>query len=793
MRIPLSWLSDFIDIEASNTQIAHVLTELGLEVDAIENITPQFNGVVIGEVMDAKPHPDADKLVVAQVSDGTETVQVVCGASNCRPGIKVAFAKIGAALQNPDGTSFKIKKSKLRGVESSGMLCAADELGLAAVNEGIMELGDAFTVGADLAAQYGDTVFEISLTPNLGHCFSVLGVARELAAAFERPVTMPKVSLGTPEKSSKSVKINVKDFERCPRYSARLITGVKIAPSPEWLQKKLLAAGMRPINNVVDITNYVLFELGQPLHAFDYNKIQGQEVIVRTANEKELFKTLDGKERILTSEDLVIADQKKILAIGGVMGGLDSEVNDQTTDVLLESAYFAPFTIRRTSRRLGLQTEASKRFERGTDPNMVVFALDRAAELICSIAGGKIASEAIDMKNDAFAPLVVDCRLPRVNQMLGIPLSLSEVESALQRLHMQTQVVGHDVLKVTVPTYRSDVTQEIDLIEEVARMYGYNNIRREIETYRASEQPHSPIFLFEREMRANLCGEGLQELLTCDLISPKLQQFVQNANEEPVTVLNPVSEDQSVLRTSLMPGLLELVRYNQDHQIHDVAGFEIGKVYFKDNNGYREQVAAGIVMTGKQRPDSWDQKPLDVDFYDLKGVIENILAQLGIENTSFKKSRFNALHPGRQASVFIGEMEVATIGEVHPAILREMGINQPVLFAEISLKDLLQRRKKDIKMQPLAKYPGSERDWTITLEETTPIQTIFDAVQTVPSRLLEKVTLKDIFRHETKVGKGLKNATFHFVYRDQKKTLSQEAVETEHARIIDETNKTLTR
>lgn len=793
MRIPLSWLSEFIDIEASNSQIAHTLTDLGLEVDAIDSLTPPFAGVVIGEVLETKQHPDADKLTVAQVTDGSETVQVVCGASNCRPGIKVAFAKIGACLQNADGTTFKIKKSKLRGVESSGMLCAADELGLAALNEGIMELGESSHVGSDLAGAYADTVFEISLTPNLGHCFSVLGVARELAAAFSKQVKLPSVNVTKAIATDKKVKVTVKDFERCPRYSARLITGVKIAPSPEWLQKKLLSAGLRPINNVVDATNYVLFELGQPLHAFDYDKIQGQEIIVRTAQENETFKTLDDKERILTSQDLVIADGKKILAIGGVMGGLDSEVNNETTSVLLESAYFAPYTIRRTSRRLNLHTEASKRFERGTDPNIVVFALDRAAELICSIAGGNIASDAIDVKNDAFAPLVIDCRLERVNAMLGIPLSLSEVEAALNRLNMQTKAVGHDVVKVIVPTYRSDVTEEIDLIEEIARMYGYNNITNDLETYRASEQPHSPIFLFEREMRRRLCGEGLQEFLTCDLISPKLQTFVQNGTQEPVKVLNPVSEEQSVLRTSLLPGLLELVRYNQDHQMHDVSGFEIGKVYFKDSTSYREQVVAGLVMTGLQRPNSWDQKPHPVDFYDLKGVLENIIEQLGIEKALFKRSKFNALHPGRQASLFIGEMEIATIGEVHPSILREMGINQPVLFAEISLQDLMQKRKKETKMAPLAKYPGSERDWTVTLAETTPVQTVVDALQSVPSRLLETVELKDLFRDEARVGKGLKNATFHFVYRDQKKTLSQDAVETEHARIIDEANKTLTR
>lgn len=793
MRIPLSWLSEFIQIPASNSEISHTLTNLGLEVDAVEDVSPSFSGVVVGKVLEAKKHPDAEKLTVAQVTDGTETVQVVCAASNCRPGINVAFAKIGASLQNPDGSTTKIKKSKLRGVESSGMLCAADELGFGGEHEGIMELGDSLPLGTDLSKQYSDTVFEISLTPNLGHCFSVLGVARELAAGYGKQVTMPKVRI--PQSAPNKLKVSIKDFDRCPRYASRFISGVKVAPSPEWLQKKLIAAGMRPINNVVDITNYVLLELGHPLHAFDASKIEGNEIIARSATAGESFTTLDGKERVLTHEDLVIADPKKILAIGGVMGGQDSEVTGTTTDIVLESAYFAPFTIRRSSRRLGIQTEASKRFERGADPNMVPLALDRAAEMIRDIAGGTIA-DVIDVKRSEFAPLKITCRLKRVNEILGVTLSLSEVESALNRLHMKTEATDINTLQVTVPTYRSDVTHEIDLIEEVARIYGYNNLKKEIDTYRSSEQPHSPLFLFERELRHRLCGEGLQEFLSCDLISPKLQQLIQNSDADKnraVTVLNPVSEEQSVLRTSLMPGLLELVRYNQDHQMHDISGFEIGRVYFRGTEGYREQLVAGLVMAGKQRPNSWDQKPNQVDFFDLKGIVENVIEYLGISNTVFKKSSFNSLHPGRQASLYVGEMEIATIGEVHPSILRDLGINQPVLFAEMSLQDLMQKRKANVKMQPLAKYPGSERDWTITLTEATPIDAVFQAIHAIPSRLLETVTLKDIFRHETKVGKGMKNATFHFIYRDLKKTLSQEAVETEHARIIDESNKTLKR
>lgn len=793
MRIPLSWLSDFITIEASDSLIAQTLTDLGLEVDAIERMSPAFSGVVVGKVLEAAPHPDAEKLTIAQVTDGQETLQIVCGASNCRPGITVALAKIGATLQEPDGKSFKIKKSKLRGVESNGMLCAADELGLTGYNEGIMELGEGTALGKDLAEHYADTVLEISLTPNLGHCFGLLGIARELAASFQKPIIMPNHRV-PPKKNDAGVRVTVADYERCPRYAARILENVKVAPSPEWLQKRLIAAGFRPINNVVDITNYVLLELGHPLHAFDLSKIKGKEILVRTAKEGESFKTLDEKERILTAEDIVISDVEKVLALGGVMGGAESEVTNKTTSILLESAYFSPQPIRRTSKRHSLQTEASKRFERGTDPNIVPIALDRAAVMICEIAGATVASDAIDVKQRNFDPLILTCRLARVNAMLGINLSLSEVETALSRLHMQTALADQDILKVTVPTYRTDITEEIDLIEEVARVYGYNNILKEVESYRTSDLDHSPQFLFEREMRLRLCGEGLQEFMTCDLIGPTIQRIINaDQDEKTITVMNPVSEEQSILRTSLLPGLLTIVRYNQDHQVEDIAGFEIGRVYFKEKEGYAEQLAVGIVLSGKQRPDSWDQKPEMVDFFDLKGILDNLFIALGISNPIYKKSRFASLHPGRQASIFVGDLELATIGEVHPSILRKLDIDQPVLFAEISLQDLLKKRKHATQMQPLPKYPGSERDWTITLKEETPIQSILDIIQKIPSRILQTVRLKDLFRDEQKVGKGLKNATLHFVYRDLNKTLSQEAVETEHARIIDETNKTLTR
>lgn len=643
-----------------------------------------------------------------------------------------------------------------------------------------------------------DTVLEVSLTPNLGHCMSILGVARELAAVYRTPVVIPPCDLkeGSGKNIEASVSLSVVDAVRCPRYACRLIKNVTIAPSPEWLQQALLASGLRPVNNIVDITNYVLLELGHPLHAFDFDCLKGGSITVRTAEKGTKFTTLDGKERILSETDLLICDAKDPVAIAGVMGGADSEVSDATKNILLESAYFIPQTIRRTSQRLGLQTDASKRFERGTDPNMVVTALNRAAKLIAEIAGGEIAPGTLDVSKGEFPPHQIRCRVQRVNALLGTTLSLNEVESTLQRLHLKTDAIEGETLLVTVPTYRCDLAEEIDLVEEVARIYGYDNIRKEVMAYQSSTQPHSPLFLFEREVRNRLIAEGLQEFLSCDLISPTLQQRL-NGGEMPqdaaIHVMNPVSEEQSVLRTSLLPAFLVLVRYNQDRQIHDLAGFEIGRVFFKEEEGYREQSVAGIVMSGKQRPASWDQKPFSVDFFDLKGIIENLLTQIGIKDIRFQVSSFDTLHPGRQASLFVGNLEVATLGEVHPSVLRQMDIQQPVLFAEISLQDLMKQRTELTTMKPLSRFPGSSRDWTITLNEETPVQVIFNAIKEANSSLLEETILTDLFRDAEKLGANRKNVTFRLNYRNPNKTVSQEAVDAEHARIIGETTKTLQR
>lgn len=786
MKILLSWLKEWVNTTLLPHQIEKKLTNAGLEVDAVVPVSAGFQKVVVGRVLKVEKHPNADKLCVATVSDGLSEYQVVCGAPNCREGIKTAFAMVGATIEDKEGKVFKIKPSKIRGVESFGMLCSEAELNLSSEHDGIVEFTHHFQEGADLATIYGDTVFEISLTPNLSHCASVLGVARELAALTGAKIHVPPFEIkedGSPIQNQ--IKVTVEDSLNCPRYACRLIEGVTIAPSPEWLQKRLTASGLRPINNVVDITNYLLLEMGHPLHAFDFDLLEEKQIIVRQAKENEVLVTLDGKERVLPKGTLLICDGKKPVAIAGVMGSQNSEVNDQTQNVLLEAAYFDPRSIRRASKGLGLLTDASKRFERGTDPNQIQESLDKAASMIVQIAGGKVAQGFVDVKSGTFEPNVVTCRVSRINYLLGTRISLSEVESIFSRLGFTSNYDGQDVLAVKIPTYRHDISAEVDLIEEVARIYGYDNIPKTSPRYHGSKIPNAPLFTFENEVRNQLLAAGLQEFLTCDLIGPHLLQIVNDESmaETQVTVLNPVSIEQSILRTSLLPGLLQVVKHNWDRQNRTTFGFEIGRIHFKQGNHYIEDTVFGIILGGKGRPHHWDRKPQEIDFYDLKGMIENLLHELRIPEVRFKKSSLETLHPGRSASVVAGELTIGSFGEVHPAIIRRLDVDQRLLFAEFNLQDLLKVRKDKAKMREVPMLPSSERDLTLTLPNTISIQSVFDWIRATSSNLLEEVTLIDVYESE-KLGKGQKNVTFRFTYRDLKKTVSQEKVDEEHARIV---------
>jgi len=785
MRIPLSWLQEYIPLSLTPEKMAHMLTMAGLEVDHYETIGENLREVVVARVVETHKHPNADKLKVATVSDGQGMHQIVCGAPNCREGMKTAFAPIGTTLREGHEV-LTIQKTKIRGVESEGMLCSEKELGISDEHEGIIELPNDFPEGSSLYDIFADTYFDISLTPNLSHCSSVFGVARELAALTEQPFHVPPLELQEGAESiADALHIRVMDQEGCPRYACRLIQNVKVSSSPDWLKVRLEKCGLRSVNNVVDVTNYLLLEMGHPLHAFDYDKVQGKTLIVRKANEGENIQTLDGKERILKETMLVISDALGPLAIAGILGGNRGEIHDNTRHILLESAYFDPVTIRRTSKQLALQTDASKRFERGTDPNQVLAVLDRATTLIQHIAGGEIFSGVIDIQAKEFPEVLVSCRLSQINQVLGTAFSRGEVEEIFKRLQFSREWDGQDQFKIRIPTYRIDIKAEIDLIEEVARLYGYDHIPRGGGSHQASSLPSAPIYLFEKEVRSRLIGEGLQEFLTCDLIGPALLQVVQDHSLSPeslISVLNPTSIEQSILRSSLLPGLLQVVKYNVDHQNHSVAGFEVGQIHFRDGEKYKEQSVAGIILMGQARPCHWSEQPRDFDFFDLKGMVENLLNSFGIANFTFRNLALPTFHSGRQASVFVDSLELGSIGEIHPAIQRRLDVPLRLLFGEFNLHDILRVAKPMENVKPLAIYPSSERDWTFTVKTSVPFARISEVIHQQASPILEALSLKDVYRHE-KLGPSHQNMTLHFVYRDCSKTIEQKVVETEHRRL----------
>lgn len=784
MRVPLSWLKDFVKLDLSNEALADLLTLAGLEVDKVEPTPFNFKGVVVGEVKETVPHPNADKLKVAQVFDGTETLQIVCGDPKCAAGMKVALATIGGTLTDQEGKVFKIKKSKLRDVESFGMLCSEEELGLAESSEGILVLGENATPGTDLTDLLGDVIFEISLTPNLGHCMSLYGIARDVAALLDQKASLPPAKIETSQTRC-DVTSEIKDREKCSRYMARKVRGVKVSSSPDWLKARLENAGVRSINNIVDVTNYVMLEVGQPLHAFDAKKVQGQQITIDSTDKDITFETLDGEKRKIPVGILMIHDRKGPIAVAGVMGGANSEVDEGTTEIILEAAHFNPSVVRKASKALGLRSESSARFEKGIDFAMVPIALDRAAALIAELGGGTIDAGTVDCISKKQKNRTLKLRSERCNGILGTKLSLSEIESFLKRLEMEVTGAG-ETLHVTVPSYRNDISSEIDLIEEVARIFGYNNIKKRDARVINSPLPHHPMYLIEKEVRERLIASGLREFLTCDLISPELAALCLEKHlgeKEEIPVLKPSSIDQSILRTSLLPGMLQAVKHNFDRQNNNLAAFEVGRIHFKDGNDYRERLTAAILLTGKRRPYHWEKKAEEADFFDLKGIVENLLEGFHVNRPSFESSHLKSFHPGIQGEVIVEGLRIGALGEVHPDRLKKLGIEKRVYFAQIDLHDLKKVKGKERKMTSLPQYPGSERDWTATFHRDIPLGKVFDAIDAFPSKLLKGYQLLDVYESE-KLGKEKKNITFRFTYRSDKQTIEQPQVEKEHTRLI---------
>ena len=792
MNVTLNWLKNYIDFEFSASELADRLTMLGIEVESIKQPGAELAGVVVGSVSTIKPHPNADKLVLCQVDIGeTEELQIVCGAPNVREGMHAPVATIGATL--PIGLT--IKRAKLRGETSQGMLCSEKELALSEDAAGLMELATDIPTGTPLATALGldDTVFELEITPNRPDCLSLIGVAREIRAETGNPLKLPKVDFsedGTDVQEATSVTIEAPDL--CPRYAARVIRGVKVGQSPAWLQQRLESVGIGVINNIVDITNFVLMEYGQPLHAFDYHKLTENRIVVRCAMAGETLTTLDEVERELTSDMLVIADAEKPVALAGVMGGYDSEITEATCDVLLESAYFNPSSIRATAKAFGMSTEASYRFERGADPGIVLAALDRAAQLITELAGGTICKGSVDVYPGEQPLTEIQLRPLRVNFVLGTAIKPATMEEILTRLDLDVSDSG-SVYWVTVPTFRSDITREIDLIEEIARVYGYDNIPTTLPKGDIPVPAPDPKVEVRRRVKQFLLASGMMEALNYSFSDPnsfdKIRLAADNPIRNAIPLQNPLSPEMSVLRTTLLPGLLDNAQRNRNHQIDTIALFEIGGVFIR-NGGQQEPERVSGVLAGQVGDGVYSNPYRQPDFYDIKGLAEGILEVCGISDYTLQKTGAPTFHPGRNAAVMLGDRQIGIFGEAHPVVLENYDLPYKAYLFDFDLEALVDAAIFAKRFEPISVYPKVERDLAIVVDKETLSDMPTELIYKTGGEWVESVRLFDVYEGE-QVPEGKKSLAYAIIYHSATETLTDKAVNALHDKIVKRLNQEL--
>jgi len=800
MRVSYAWLTEYIDLEGvTPEELAEMMTRGGIEIDAIERRNKGVSHVVVGRVLEKAKHPDADRLSVCKVDAGTgETLQIVCGAPNVAAGQKVPVALVGAKL--PGGVA--IKRAKLRGVESQGMICSAKELGIndkllpKEMQEGILVLPEDSEIGAPITdvLALDDAVLELDLTPNRADCLSMLGVAHEAAALTGRQVKLPDVNVeGGPIKASDKIAVTISAPEHCFRYAARYIQGVKIGPSPQWMQNRLIAAGVRPINNIVDITNYVMLEYGQPLHAFDADRLGGR-IDVRLARPGETMVTLDDQERKLDPDMLLITDGERPVALAGVMGGANTEVSDETVNVVLESAEFDAASVRRTSRRLGLRSEASLRFEKGVDPARVVPAIDRAAALMALYAGGTVAEGVVQAVVRDAEPATVRVSLAKINGHLGTSLSAEEVRAIFARLGFETEWSADGVFTVKVPTRRGDISIPEDLIEEVARLHGYDNIpSTAIEGSTTIGRLTGPQAI-RRALRQKLADSGLQETFTYSLTHPsRTRMFTLLAEGAvPIRVAMPMSEDRSELRTSLVPSLIDAAIYNRNRKNGDLRLFEIGSVFLTNEETLtelpRERHRIAGLITGSRTDAQWNVKAEPVDFYDAKGVLETIFELLGVSNrVRYEAAALDNLHPGRAAKVMLdtgsGEILIGYVGQLHPTVQLREELDDTYVF-ELALEPLYEYADTRITQQPLPRYPSIDRDLAVLVDRSVEAGSLLGAIREAGGDLLESVSVFDVYVDD-RLGADKKSVAFSLVYRHPERTLTDEEAAERHAAVVE--------
>ncbi|MBR2436389.1 MAG: phenylalanine--tRNA ligase subunit beta [Alistipes sp.] len=801
MNISFSWLKRYLKTDLEAERIAEILTELGLEVEEfekIETIKGGLKGVVVGEVLTCEEHPDSDHLHITTVDVGAEApLQIVCGAANCRKGLKVMCATVGSVLYPIDSEEeFKIKRSKIRGVESLGMLCAEDELGIGRNHEGIMELPADAVVGTP-AKEYlhiaDDYLIGIGLTPNRVDAASHIGVARDLAAYLksrgeEVEFTLPSVDGFKVDDTSRTIEVEVVNQEAAPRYAGITVSGCKIAPSPEWMQNELRAAGINPKNNLVDITNYVLFELGQPLHAFDADKIEGGKIVVRSAEEGEKFVTLDGVERTLTSNDLMICSAERPMCIAGVYGGQDSGISDSTVNVFIESAYFHPVWVRKTAKGFGLNTDASFRFERGIDPNIQVYALKRAAMLMQELAGGRITSEIIDINPTPAKHFEFDFSLDRARKLIGKDIAEETFMTILSALDVEVRGREGDVLKVAVPPYRVDVQREADLVEDVLRVYGYNNI--EISDHVNSTLSYAP--KPDKARLQNIASDYLTANGYTEIMSNSLTKgaYYEGSKTYPVErcvkILNPLSQDLNVMRQTLLFNALEAVELNVNRRNANLKMYEVGNCYaYAEEKASEESVLAkyeesyriGITVTGLATQLAWNTKAEASSFFTLRAAVERLLKRFGIDIYALQSE---SIDDDLYADAIVfkqGPKELLRMGVVSPIVRKKFDIKQEVYFAEIDFDQLIKMTKKSkVQFKELSKFPEVKRDLALLVDKCVSFSTLRSIAFGAEKKLLKSVSLFDVYEGD-KLPEGKKSYALSFILEDRNQTLTDKQIE----------------
>ena len=779
MRVPLSWLREYVDIDTPADELAHRLTMAGVEVGDVIEIG-SWGDCVVGQVLSVRPHPQADRLSLCQVGTGAEELEVVCGAPNVALGQKICFARVGAVLYNThSGKHEPLKPARIRGIVSQGMICSELELGLGEGHEGIVVLPDEAPLGTPLDEYLGDTVLELELTPNRLDCLSLLGVAHEVAALTGKQVTSPEVDY--PENGppiSEDVSISIADPDLCRRYTATLIKGIEIAPSPSWMQDRLTRAGVRPINNVVDVTNYVMLEFNQPLHAFDYRKVKDCTVIVRRAQPDEALTTLDGVDRDLTPDVLVIADSKDAIGLGGVIGGANSEIGPGTTDVLLESATFNGYNNRNTAQQLRLRTEATLRFEKGLRPELAPVALRRATQLIQQLAGGTVDRGFIDVfpgKDDAVQP--VPLSTARLRKVLGMELDIDTARQVLESLGFGCQRVGEDELLVTVPYWRNDVAIEEDLVEEVVRIIGYDSVPTTMLSTPIPYQQARPMTDLVARVKDLLAGAGMQEVINYPLISLEdLQRVVRDDNvTPPLKLSNPLNAEQGYLRPTLRASLLSTLAVNQGHSDGPFRLFELGRVFLgRENDLPEERETAAGVLAGRRWDTSWLTDEGVLDFYDAKGVVDSLMERLGI-TVNYVPAEDTSFAPGRCARVISGDQTLGVLGELHPNVTAAFGLNAPrVSLWELDLGALGGASPGDSReFHSLSRYPVATRDLALLAPLDVPEARIEEII--AQSRLVTSVELFDLYTGEN-VPVGSKSLAFRVNFQSHQQTLTADQV-----------------